>query len=454
VGSEQRAGLGASLGAGVGTEPGTSVGAGVGAGVAVYCDFPYRRHEGRVYAEQAFATFLGGLSQFTGKLVLIGRLDPLASAWHFELPDSVEYVPLPHYERLTSPLGVLGAVGRSIRRFWRVLDEVEAVWLFGPNPMAVVFALVAFSRRRRVALGIRQEYMAYVRNRHPGRRSLHFAARLLDAAFRLLARRSSVVVVGPALAERYARAGRLLALSVVLVGEQDVIPDSSPPAASPGKGLTVLSVGRLDNEKNPLLLADALAELCAGAETDPCAGTEDDSCAGAEDDWRLTVCGEGPLEDALRERLRTLGVSDRATLRGFVPAGPRLHELYRNSDLFLHASHTEGVPQVLFEAFASGLPVVATDVGGVAATARDAALLIPPDDPGAAASALRRLAGDEQLRAQLTRAGLRIVRASTRELQCRRVAEFLLGAQPDGDVSWNRAPPAPARRQPPSSNAA
>ncbi|MGN6373391.1 MAG: glycosyltransferase family 4 protein [Solirubrobacteraceae bacterium] len=390
--------------------------------LAVYCDFPYRRHEGSVYAEQAFAWFLTGVSDAlvkrSGELVLIGRLDPQTEPWHFELREPVRFVPLPHYPSLSSPAGVLAAVGRSIRSFWRALDEVEAVWLFGPNPLAVAFALAAFARRRRVALGIRQEYLSYVRNRHPGKRWLHAAGLLLDGAFRLLARRSSVVVVGPALAERYADSHRLLDVSVALVGERDLIGESDPIAHSPGDGVSVLSVGRLDNEKNPLLLADALAELCGDG--------------GGDGGWRLTVCGEGPLEQPLRERLESRGVAQRAQLRGFVPAGPRLREVYRESDLFLHASHTEGVPQVLFEAFAAGLPVVATDVGGVAATVGDAALLIPPGDPSAAAAALRRLAGDERLREQLARAGLRIVREHTLERQCERVAEFLLGAHPPG----------------------
>lgn len=385
--------------------------------LAVYCDFPYRRHEGRVYAEQAFVSFLIGVSEALdgppGSFTLMGRLDPQEGPWHFPVPESVRFVPLPHYPSLSSPGRVLTAVGRSIGRFWHVLDNVETVWLFGPNPLAVAFALTAFARRRRVALGVRQEYMTYVRNRHPGRRWLHGAALLLDGAFRLLARRSSVAVVGPALAERYASARRLLAASVALVGESDVLDGSEPLAHGPGGGVTVLSVGRLDNEKNPLLLAEVLAELCAGD--------------GTEEGWRLTVCGEGPLAGALRERLASRGVAEHARLRGFVPAGPRLRRIYRESDLFLHVSHTEGVPQVLFEAFAAGLPVVATDVGGVAATVGDAALLVPPNDPSAAAVALRRLAGDEQLRERLARAGVRIAREHTLERQCARVAEFLLG---------------------------
>lgn len=375
--------------------------------LAVYCDFPYRRHQGRTYAGQAFLLFLLGLSDFVEHLVLIGRLDPQEAPWHFPLSDAAAYQPLPHYEKLSEPLSVIGALGRSVRSFWRVLDDVDTVWLFGPNPLAVVFALLAMARHRQVALGVRQDYLAYVRNRHSGRRHLQLGALLLNGAFRLLARRCAVVAVGPAVAGQYAAARRLLATSVVLVGERELLRDGDPPAVSHEEELVVLSVGRLDDEKNPLLLADVLTELQQDGRP-----------------WRMIVCGEGPLEGPLRDRLRMCGVDDRVELRGFVPAGSALHALYRSSDFLLHISLTEGVPQVLFEAFAAGLPVVATDVGSVAAVAGDAALLVAPNDAPAAAGALRQLADDRELCAHLVAGGLQIARGHTREAQCRSVVEF------------------------------
>ena len=379
--------------------------------LAAYSDFPYRRHGDRVYAEQAFVVFLLGLRGLVERLVLIGRLDPEPQPWHFPVPASVGYEPLPYYRRLSNPLNVVSVLGRSAVRFWHALDGVDTVWLFGPNPLAILFAILAMLRRRRVVLGVRQDYVAYVANRHPGRPLLRSIAYLLEGAFRLLGRRCRVIVVGPGLARHYAHARELLSISVALVSEKEVITDVDSSASSGGEELVVLSVGRLDNEKNPLLLADVLALLNQG-----------------EGQWRLVVCGEGPLAQALHDRMVASGMADRAELRGFVPAGPELHEIYRSSDLFLHTSLTEGVPQVLFEAFAAGLPVVATDVGAVAETVDGAALLVPPGDPRAAEETLRRLAGDSALRGRMVAEGVQIARAHTRETQCERVFRFLQGS--------------------------
>jgi glycosyltransferase involved in cell wall biosynthesis len=175
----------------------------------------------------------------------------------------------------------------------------------------------------------------------------------------------------------------------------------------------VLSVGRLDAEKNPLLLADVIARLRA---RDP--------------RWRLVVAGDGPLRGALEQRLRALGMEGSAQLLGEVASGPDLWSLYRASTVFLHVSLTEGLPQVLFEAQAAGLPIVATAVGGVPAALHGGrtGLLVQPDDAAACAGALERLAGDGALRERLIDEGLRAVEQDTLEAQLERVATFFAEA--------------------------
>ena len=105
---------------------------------------------------------------------------------------------LPYYESLANPLSVPRAAGRFGARFWRALGDVDAVWLLGPHPLAIAFALLAALRGRRVILGVRQDLPAYVRNRHPGRRMMIAAA---------LAPRGSVSPPGPALERGRGRPG-------------------------------------------------------------------------------------------------------------------------------------------------------------------------------------------------------------------------------------------------------
>ena len=144
--------------------------------------------------------------------------------------------------------------------------------------------------------------------------------------------------------------------------------------------------------------------------------------------WRLEVCGDRPLATGLAERLRALGVADAAVLRGYVPIDGGLWDRYLGSHLLLHVSHTEGLPQVLLEAFAARLPVVATAVGGVPEVVRGAGLLIGPDDADAAVEALQRIVAEPELREQLIDRATAEVRDHTLEAECARLAAFIAGA--------------------------
>jgi glycosyltransferase involved in cell wall biosynthesis len=382
--------------------------------LAVYTDYEYRSDGTRRYGQRAFVVFLEALRERVDRLVLVGRLDPEPGSSHYPLHEDTELLGLPHYESLGHPLAVARSLLVSVRLFWRLLDELDTVWVLGPYPHSVLLALLTIARRRRLVLGVRQDMPLYVRSRRPDRRWMHWSADLLEAIWRLLARRYPVVVVGPELERKY-RAGRarsVLATAVSLVSEGDLERAAAAVAARDYSGeLTLLTVGRLDAEKNPLLLAEIAALLAAGGRR-----------------WRLLVCGDGPMREQLRERVEQLGLADVVELLGYVPIDGGLLDLYRNSHAFLHVSWTEGFPQVLVEAFASGLPTVATAVGGVPAAAEGAALLVEPDDAAAAAAALERIAAEPRLRDELIAAGLERARGGTLEAATERLAEYLATA--------------------------
>lgn len=379
--------------------------------LAVYTDYVYRRRGETIYADRAFALFLIGLVPFFDELNVLGRLVPEPGEARYPLPPGMRFTALPYYSSLAHPHEVARATWRSLSQFWRALAEADVVWLLGPSPFAVAFAGLALLRRRRLVLGVRQDYPAYLEARHPGRTWIRLVGGVLEAAFQAMARRAGVVAVGPQIARRYGASGRVLEISVSLTSERDVVAAEASARRSYDGELRVLSVGRLEEEKNPLMLADVVARL-----------REHDGGR-----WRLTVCGEGPLRDALDARLRALGVEDHVELLGYVPH-EELTALYRSSHAFLHVSWTEGLPQVLGEAFAAGLPTVATGVGGITEAVGDQARLIPPGDPEAAVRELRRIAHDAVARAELIELGRRWALEHSSEQELARVRDFLRGA--------------------------
>ena len=203
-----------------------------------------------------------------------------------------------------------------------------------------------------------------------------------------------------------------------LVSRKDLVSlDEALARDMDGPSLRLLTVSRLDPEKNPLLLLDIVAGL---RRVDP--------------RWRLTIAGDGPLRERMSQRIAELGLQDAVTLAGEVTNGPDLWALYRSSHVFVHVSFTEGLPQVLFEAQAAGLPVVATAVGGVPDAVSDGrtGLLVEPGDAPAAVAAVGRIVGDHALRERLVRDALEEVSEQTMEAQLDRLAAFFEQHAPTG----------------------
>jgi glycosyltransferase involved in cell wall biosynthesis len=132
--------------------------------------------------------------------------------------------------------------------------------------------------------------------------------------------------------------------------------------------------------------------------------------------------------------------------KGLRPESPELAALYRRADVFCFPTYGDCSPRVIAEAMASGLPVVATDVGGISDMVVDAhsGLLVPVRSPERLADALGRLARRPEERRHMGEAGLRLARthhdaARNAEL----LFDLLRGCSSDGE---HRLPTAPPRR--------
>jgi len=118
---------------------------------------------------------------------------------------------------------------------------------------------------------------------------------------------------------------------------------------------------------------------------------------------RVAAVGGGPIEDEVRARHRELALGDHVQLLG---QRDDVLRLMAGSDVFVLASHQEGLPVSLMEATSMGMPIVATSVGGVPQVVTDGVegLVVPPGDPVSLADAVQRVVADPALRTRLGRA--------------------------------------------------
>ncbi len=142
-------------------------------------------------------------------------------------------------------------------------------------------------------------------------------------------------------------------------------------AKPPGAARHFVGVGRLAGQKNWPLLIDAFAKA-------------------ANPDDRLTIVGEGPERARLERRIARAGLTGRVSLPGHCAVPPALAA----ADVFVLSSDYEGVPAVVIEALASGLPVVATDCSvSMRRLVADFGELVPVGNSAALAAAMRRATG-------------------------------------------------------------
>jgi len=125
-------------------------------------------------------------------------------------------------------------------------------------------------------------------------------------------------------------------------------------------------------------------------------------------DLALMIAGEGDEAPRLRQLIDELGVADRVRLLGY-SADPRA--VYEALDVFVLSSLREGLPNVLLEAMATAVPVVATRIAGVPRLVEDGTngLLVEPGNGEELTQAITRLAGDAGLRQRLGQAGRRTI---------------------------------------------
>ncbi len=155
----------------------------------------------------------------------------------------------------------------------------------------------------------------------------------------------------------------------------------------PDSATLIVNVGGLIPLKAQDVLIDAAAPLLRAAP-----------------DRHLLIVGGGPLEGALRDRAKALGVGEQVHLLGIRNDVP---DLLADCDLFVLPSRTEALPYSVIEAMSVGLPVIATRVGGLSdlVSHEETGLLVPPDDVIALRNALERLLEEPAITSEYGAAG-------------------------------------------------
>lgn len=184
----------------------------------------------------------------------------------------------------------------------------------------------------------------------------------------------------------------------------------------------VLCVGRLSREKAQGDFIEAAALLCRDR---------------ARPDLRFVIAGDGPDRFKLVDLAKRLSLSEQTIFAGQIAD---LAPYYTIADVAVLPSHTEGSPNVLLEAMAAGLPIVATAVGGVPEIVEHEkqALLVEKQNPAALARSIERLLVDQELCARLAAAARESIASYTPEAYRDTILSLYQSCLNGGPVASNR----------------
>jgi glycosyltransferase involved in cell wall biosynthesis len=401
--------------------------------LAVFVGQSFHRDASGFSTGESFIRFIEPFSELYGKITLLVRVEPEEKRASYPIDERLfRVVALPFFEQF-KPMGILRARAEIREILRKELPRHGAVWIGGPHLVGLQIAQTCRVLDLPFFLLIRQNLVEQVRHKTRGARRIlaMLIVHWLERQFRALARRQPTFTVGREM--YYAYGGRVGSnvheVYINLLRDADI--PAELPTRPTGEPFRLLWVGRLSPEKGLPVLFEALAGLPAGAPT-PC----------------LTLVGDGDARQALAEHAARLGLRDRVTFAGYVPFGQALDRFYENADLFVLPSLTgEGLPQVLLEAMAAGLPCLASAVEGIPYLIADAknGRIVPPGDPDALRAALVECMEDHEARREFAKAGLETVRSHSLENERRKITDVLTE---QFDFRPSTAEPSPMDTQP------
>jgi glycosyltransferase involved in cell wall biosynthesis len=208
--------------------------------------------------------------------------------------------------------------------------------------------------------------------------------RMARAAERLLAPSTRQCIAVSDYDATLARTAGMSNIMRIHNGVPDVVERARPGTSGP---VRLSMVARFAPQKDHETLLHALEEL--------------------REPWQLDLIGTGPRFAQVRGLIDQLGLSDRVATPGEQTDIP---ERLGRSHLFVLSAHWEGLPRSILEAMRAGLPVVASDVGGVAEAVQHGVtgLVVPPRDPGLLGRAIGDLVRQPETRAQMGANGRRV----------------------------------------------
>ena len=357
-------------------------------------------------AEGSFARYVDSLAPYFDKVILsVPVFDTPPAAGSRVRSSNVTLAPLPYFPGPKQFYPMLPSVSRLLDRW---VQQCDVINLRVPSPAAIFAFRRARASGKRVFLLVVGDYAA-LRSQlgYQGLKKAVFGAYVSfeERALQYMTRRALTFANGAALREKHEQQGaRVVETKTTTIAAQDI---ASRVDTCTGSTVRLLTVSRIDPRKGLRVIPVVVAALIRNGR-----------------DVRADIVGPtigkiGESEQyAIQAEAQAIDVADRVAFPGAMPLD-QLMRLYREYDIFvLPTGPGEGIPRVLLEAMAGGLPVVTTRVSGISSLVQDGHNgLLTDGSADQLVTAIRSLIESPDLRKRLIQNGYATARAHTIDRQ-------------------------------------
>lgn len=356
--------------------------------IFAYNDFILKTKENAIYSDDSHILFIKATCQNHFEDFRLGSrvLPEPTEGFYFFSDQASHLLQLPFYGSVSDFLKKPSLLWKSYKLLKSQLQEFDLFWLTWPHPISFLI-LWMFGSKKPVVLFVRQNLEALIKVRYQG------VQRAIGVLFTRLVYRYAaffhpnaiLVTVGE---EMFHRLSSDFATSTYI--SDSIVSEEYAGKAREGRcfdPIKLLFVGRLEPEKglNDLIQAAKLIS--------------------EQKNVSLSIIGDGVSRAEATALVNRLGLTDKVSFEGYVPFGEDLFDAYKGHDLLMISSYSEGLPKIINEARAFALPVVSTQVGGIAneLVHEETCLFVNPGDPRQLAAAALRLASDPELYSQISK---------------------------------------------------
>ncbi|WP_299576274.1 glycosyltransferase [uncultured Sunxiuqinia sp.] len=325
--------------------------------VGVYLETRYLKKKNLLFCEDIYTLLLNEISshfdfQFIGRL---GTEDSLKSSYLIQQYN--HFFELNSYSNLFALFLKLPFYWlRNKKTIQDFIKKSDVLLVMTPSPISLIILKYAIRYEKKHCLLIRQNTREMIPMRYSGiyKTMARFIANYLETFVENFANKnnSHVLTLGPDIKKRYAHLSNNVREFVSSRYHiNDIIDESKLRPLNIEERVRLLFVGRIEVNKGINELLSALKNTNI--------------------DYELSIVGDGQYMSNTKQLIKEYNLSNKIHLHGYIPYGPQLLDIYRSHDIFILPSYSEGLPQVVLEAMASGCLVLATNVGSIPSIIND-----------------------------------------------------------------------------------